>query len=211
VVAAAYHAAVAGLPDVGERIRLVAERLPERADAVITPYLAPSVPESSGVALLDIRWPPPGPGRERFRGAAVVTDDLGVRVLDLADRGDLAALLVLVWDLGPEAVAEVLARYGRRGPFDNLVRTAGDTGGALEPETALELGLRPPWRSAGPGGGDEVRFHTFHLRTAPPRGDAIRVGVDEWAAARSPDDEVEWRSRPLARELPSPRYAAVRR
>jgi hypothetical protein len=211
VVVTGYHAAVAALPDVGERIRLVAVRMPERADAVITPYVAPSLPESSGVALLDVRWPPPGPGRERFRGAAVVADDLGARVLDLAERGDLAALLVFVWDRGPEAVAEVLARYGRRGPFDNLVRAAGDTGGALGPEAALELGLRPPWRPAGPDGGDEVRFHTFHLRPAPPRGGAIRVGVDEWAAARSPDGEVDWWSRPLARELPSPRYAAVRR
>jgi len=201
---------VAALPDVGERTRLVAERMAERTDAVITPYVAPSLPESSGVALLDIRWPPPGPGRARFRGAAVVADDLGVRVLDLAERRDLAALLVLVWDLGPVAVAEVLARYSGRGPFDNLVRVAGDTWGALEPETALELGLRPPWRSAGLGGGDEVRFHTFHLRPAP-RGGAIRVGVDEWAAARSPDSGVDWRSRPLARELPSPRDAAVRR
>src|SRR5262249_1349761 len=80
------HAAVAGVAEVGERIRLVA-RMAERADAVITPYVAPSLPESSGVALLDVRWPPPGPGRERFRGAAVIADDLGVRVLDLAERG----------------------------------------------------------------------------------------------------------------------------
>jgi hypothetical protein len=138
---------------------------------------------------------------------AVVEDDSGARVLDLRDGSDLGRLLALVWDRGPACVAELLARYARSGPFDVLVRGDGDVGDVLDRAVAQELGLHPPEPQTTPDGGRLVSFQTLHLRPEPPD-QVIRVGVDAWTATMSPEGEVAWTVRPVARRLESPRYSA---
>jgi len=179
-------------------------RLP--AGATVAPYAPDGGPLPPGIALFDVRWPPPGPGRARFCGRAVIEDDVGVSVLDLRQASDLGRLLALVWDCGSDCVAELVARYARSGPFDILVRVESDVGDALDRSVARELGLGPPESHTAADGGRSVSFHTFHLRPEPPD-QVIRAGVDAWIVTMSPEGDVEWAVRPVARRLESPRYA----
>jgi hypothetical protein len=192
-------------PGADEIARRVVGRLAPPEDAVVLPFhpLSGDLPE--GVSVYDVRWPPPGRGRDRFRGAAVVDGSETDTVLDLDAPSDLGRLVLLLWGSGATLVAEVIARYARRGPFDIVITLPQVTAGALEPSLVHDLGCASPTYTTSADGRPQITFCSFRLY-APPD-EHVRAAVDAWTATQTAHGTITIETRELADGLPSPRYA----
>ena len=183
-----------------EAARLLTGRLMLPTGVVLLPFSPRTAPLPDSVRLFDVRWGPSGPGRDRFRGAAVLSEREDF-VLDLGDQLDFQQLLTVLWPQSAGLLAEVIARYMRRGPFDIIVTERSPVGGIVDPVDLARMGCRPPVRSTLPDGQEQIGFDSFRLETEDEDGN-VKLAVDRWTATRRLDRTIVVQTTVLTTGLP---------